>query len=641
MGERRIEENELGGKTLRAFMGQLLRDLRALERMIDEGLIEEHVRRIGAEQEMFLVDSRLRPATVAMELLEAIDDPHFTTELGLFNLEANLDPQDFGGECLRAMEKQVETLLDRAREAASEINTEILLTGILPTLGKSDLGLGNMTPLPRYRALNRALTNLRGGTYEFFIKGLDELIVKHDSVMLEACNASFQVHFQVGAREFPHLYNIAQTVAAPVLAISCNSPLLFGRRLWRETRIALFQQAVDTRSAGHDLRDRSPRVSFGNRWVRDSVLELYQEDISRFRALVGTDGYRDPVALLDQGEIPDLKALRLHTGTVYRWNRACYGISHGKPHLRIENRVLPAGPTVLDEMANAAFWFGLIIWLADQYEDITRLMRFEDAKMNFLSAARYGIEAQFNWFEGKPVTATDLVLERLLPMAREGLESRGIVPADIDRYMGVVEQRVGARTCGSRWAMESLDSMREKGSQGEWLNALTAGMLTRQKTGRPVADWEPCRLEEGGDWHRNVTRVEQCMTTDLFTVQEDESLDLVASLMEWERIRHVPVEDREGCLVGLVSYRSLLRIMARGAYAEEGGRMAVSTVMHKDPISVTPDTSTLHAIELMRKQGVGCLPVVKDRRLVGMITERDFMNVASELLTRALHEDAE
>ncbi len=639
MGETKIEDTELSGEALRTFMAQLLRDLRALERIIDEGKIEEHVRRIGAEQEMFLVDSSWQPAPVAMELLKEIDDPHFTTELGLFNLEANLDPHEFGGDCLRQMENQLETLLAHARKAAARMDTQLLLTGILPTLEKSDLDIKNMTPLPRYKALNRALTGLRGGTYEFFIKGLDELIVKHDSVMLEACNASFQVHFQVGAKEFPHLYNISQAVAAPVLAMSCNSPLLFGRQLWRETRIALFQQAVDTRSTGHDLRERTPRVSFGNRWVKESVLELFQEDIARFRALVGTEGDEDSMATLDEGKVPELKALRLHNGTVYRWNRACYGISGGKPHLRIENRVLPAGPTVLDEVANATFWFGLITWLAHEYDDITELMEFEDAKMNFLSAARYGVEAQFNWFGGEPVSATDLVLEKLLPMAREGLQTRGIDKADVDRYLDVVEQRVGARTCGARWIVKSLNSMRGKGSSGERLNALTAGMLSRQQEGKPVADWDLCELREGGDWHRSVTRVEQCMTTDMFTVQQDDALDGVASLMVWERIRHVPVEDSAGFLVGLVGYRSLLRLMARGSYVEKGVRTAVSAVMNPAPKTVSPKTSTLEAIDLMREHKIGCLPVVKDRRLVGMITERDFMDVASELLRKQIQLD--
>ena len=220
----------------------------------------------------------------------------------------------------------------------------------------ADLGLENMTPHPRYYALNEAMGALRDGAYELYIKGLDELLLKHDSVMLEACNASFQIHFQSDADEFPNLYNIAQVVAAPVLAAATNSPLLFGRRLWRETRIALFQQSVDTRSSMDFLRERSPRVTFGRDWVQRSVVEVFQEDISRFRALVTGEIEEDSLEQLAAGKIPRLRALCLHNGTVYRWNRACYGLTDGKPHLRIENRVLPSGPTVTDEVANAVLF---------------------------------------------------------------------------------------------------------------------------------------------------------------------------------------------------------------------------------------------------------------------------------------------
>jgi CBS domain-containing protein len=623
---------ELEGEQRRIFMRRLLDDVRALEQILEEGLIEEGVRRIGAEQEMFLIDRNWRPANAAVDLLDRLDDPHFTTELGLFNLELNLDPQIFGGDCLRRMELQLNELLEKLRRVADEVGVGIVLAGILPTLRKSDLGLENMTPKPRYAALNRAMSALRGGAYEFHIKGLDELLVKHDSLMLEACNASFQVHFQVGGAEFPNLYNISQLVAAPVLAAGVNSPLLFGRQLWRETRIALFQQAVDTRSSIHFLRERHPRVSFGKSWVRKSVLEIFQEDVSRFRTLVATDLGEDPIAALRDGRVPRLDALQLHNGTVYRWNRACYGLLEGKPHLRIENRVLPSGPTVVDEVANAAFWFGLISGLSHKFDDITKVMEFEDAKMNFNSAARLGLGAQLSWFDGETLPAANLICDHLVPLARDGLERRGIAAEDVDRYLGVIERRVAGYRTGAQWIVNSLAGMRSRGTMGERLNALTAATVSRQKAEQPVSEWELAKLEEAGGWKRNFLLVEQYMSTDLFTVGEDESLDLVASLMEWERIRHVPVEDHNHRLVGLISYRSLLRLMARGMLKEGGKLIAVSEVMKKEPVTVSPEATTLEAINLMRQHGVGCLPVVKDEKLVGIITERDLMNVAAELL---------
>lgn len=495
-----------------------------------------------------------------------------------------------------------------------------------------------MTPIERYFALNRAMSRMRGGAYEFRIKGIDELIVNHDSVMVEACNASFQVHFQVGAEEFANLYNIAQFITGPILAVAANSPLLFGRRLWRETRIAVFRQSVDTRSTNQHLRERSPRVTFGRSWVRNSVIELFQEDISRFRALLGVEDDEDPFASLERGQTPRLKSLRLHNGTVYRWNRACYGLTDGKPHLRIENRVLPAGPTPIDQVANAALWFGMISAMAAEHEDLAGEVEFDVAKGNFFAAAQHGLAAQFTWLDGKVYPARELLLERLIPDARQGLATAGIDQADIDRYLGIIERRVEAGVTGADWLLGSLGSMKDKGTAGERLNALTAATLARQKEGRPIAEWEPARLEEAGGWKFNYLRVEQFMVTDLFTVQEDELIDLVANLMEWERIRHVPVEDPQHRLVGLVSYRNLLRVLAQGRGGGDQSTIAVSEVMKKDPVTVAPEANTLEAIALMRRHKIGCLPVVKDGRLVGLVTDHEFMDIAAELLEQKLRE---
>ncbi|MEZ5314421.1 MAG: glutamate-cysteine ligase family protein [Thermoanaerobaculia bacterium] len=259
MGEQEVKE--LNSESLRGFTRRLIGDLQALETMLRSGAIETGVRRIGAEQELFLVDRAFNPAPLAMEMIERLGDHHFTTELARFNLEFNTDPLDFGGDCLRRMEQQLTGFLAQAREAAHSLGADVVMAGILPTLDISDLTLENMTPKPRYFALNEAMRRLRGSAYEFYIKGTDELIIRHESVMVEACNASFQAHFQVGPEEFSSLYNLTQAVAAPVLAAACNSPMLFGRRLWRETRIALFQQSVDHRAAGLHMREQERRAS--------------------------------------------------------------------------------------------------------------------------------------------------------------------------------------------------------------------------------------------------------------------------------------------------------------------------------------------------------------------------------------------
>lgn len=634
MGDQKVV-SAADGDRRRNFMRLLLNDLRALEQMMSDGMIERDVRRIGAEQELFLCDPNWRPASAATEVLDAIDDPAFTTELGQFNLELNLDPLTFGGSCLGDLERALDEKLARLDEVTEGMGLRVVLSGILPTLRQSDLTLDNMTPRPRYRALNDAMSSLRGGAYEFHIRGLHELLLKHDSVMLEACNASFQVHFQIGVDESVDLYNIAQVVAAPVLAAACNSPVLFGRQLWRETRIALFQQAVDTRSSMDFLRERSPRVTFGNDWVHSSLVELFQEDVTRFRALVLGDVSDDSLEQLSRGEVPKLRALGLHNGTVYRWNRACYGLTDGKPHLRLENRVLPAGPTVADEVANAAFWFGTISGLFNKYRDITQLISFEDAKLNFTAGARLGLGAQLNWLQGETLPAATVICDRLLPLAQEGLAQAGIDSADIERYLAIVERRVSSHRTGAQWVVGSLAGMRGQGTTGEQMTALTAAMWARSRERNPVSEWAPARLEESGGWKHNFIKVEQYMSTDLFTVGADESLDLVASLMEWKRIRYVPVEDHQHKLVGLVTYRALIKLIGRGL---DSAQVPVTEVMITHPHTIEPEASTLAAIAMMRDKRIGCLPVVKGERLVGVITERDLMNVAAELLKEQLEE---
>lgn len=624
---------------LRLFMKSLLNDVRALERMIEEGMIERGVRRIGAEQELFLVHPKgFAPAPVAEEVLKGLDERYFTPEVGKFNVEFNVEPLLFGGRCLSQMEEVFNNRLEAVRSSARELGYDVAMTGILPTIRKSDLGIENMMPKPRYYALNAAIRRLRGGEFDLRIAGTDELILRHESVMLESCNTSCQAHFQVGPEEFAELYNLAQVVTAPVLAAATNSPLLFGRRLWKETRIALFQQAVDTRAPGHDLRERFARVSFGSNWVRESVLEIYREDITRFRAMIGIDIDEDPFEVLEKGGIPKLKALSLHNGTIYRWNRACYGVLEGKPGLRIEFRALPAGPTVLDQIANMAFWFGLMSALSRTYPDVRHVMDFDTAKRNFIDAARAGLRANFVWFDGRSRPARELILRELLPIAREGLLVAKIDKRDISRYLDVIEERVRQDKTGSQWILDSLSTMNTNAKQGEKLSALVAATMTRQATGAPVHTWDLARLEEAGGWESNYQRVEQYMSTDLFTVHEDEVIDLVANVMDWKHVRHIPVEDEDHRLVGIVSYRNLLRLLARDMPLSKEQPIPVKEVMQRDPITASPETSTLDAIEMMRTHKVACLPICVEGKLVGIVTENDFLRVAGDLLTERLRE---
>lgn len=630
-----VEQAEHGGASRRAFVRAMLADLHALERMLAEKRFETGVRRVGAELEMFLTDTAFEPAPASLKMIEKLCDPHFTTELGLFQLEMNADPQTLGGDGFARMEKQLQDLVDRTRKAAEELGLHALLMGILPTIRKAHLGMESMVPSPRYLALSKAVAELRGSEFEISIKGLDELVVGHDSVMVEACNSSFQVHIQVDPEDFAAQYNLAQVLAGPLLSVSANSPLLFGKRLWAETRIALFQQSVDTRSKTLHQRNAAPRVSFGTQFVKDSIVEIFREDIKRHRTLVGTDFDEDPQAVLNRGEAPQLKALRLHNGTVYRWNRACYGIIDGKPHLRIENRVMPAGPSVIDQVANAAFWCGVMVELGATIPDITKHIDFDHAQANFFSAAREGIGATLTWLDGEEMPAPKLIQERLLPLAEAGLRRRKVDEADIKKYLSVVEKRARTGKTGARWLLTSLHGMKDKGNTAERLHALVAATLERQGSQQPVTEWAPAQLDEARSPRHPYEHVEQCMTTDLATVHPDDAVDLVASLMSWDKIRYVLVEDKDHNLLGVVSSRSVLRFL-NGASGKDA---AVSEIMKQQVITVSPKTTSLEAIGLMRQHRVGCLPVVDRGRLVGIVTEENFLRIAGELLEMKLRQE--
>ena len=634
MGEQNVKLND-DETTHQAFMKSLITEVHALEKMLDSGLIESGVRRIGAEQEMFLIDKAHKPALKAMEILDVIDDERFTHELGLFNLEANLAPHKLGANCLSLMEAEAQELYKKARVTAGRFDCDIALVGILPTLTKDNLGLESMVPTSRYYALNDAIRALRGDEFEFTINGIDQLAVKHDNVMLEACNTSFQVHFQVSPENFAKNYNIAQVVTAPLLAAAVNSPILLGKRLWHETRIAVFEYSIDTRSKIQQERGLKPRVHFGDRWLEDSVTEIFKEDIARFRIVLTTETEEDPIGMIEQGIMPSLNALRLHNGTVYRWNRPCYGVHNNVPHLRIENRVIPAGPTVLDEVANAAFFYGMMAGMTEQVEDIREHLTFADVKANFLAAARDGIRAQMNWFNDTHLPAKQLVLEQLLPLAREGLQEAGIDQDDIDKYLGVVRDRVSMRRTGSRWALESLESMNESGTLDQRLRCIVSSMVDQQSTGKPICQWELAEYCAKQDWRDSYRTVGQFMATDLFTVRPDDIVDFAATLMDWRHVRHVPVENETGELVGLVSHRALLRLVAQGRVGKEH-QVTVGEIMNREPITVHADTPTVDAIRLMREKKLACLPVTRNDKLVGIVTEHDLIVVASYVLESQL-----
>ncbi|MDR8392830.1 glutamate-cysteine ligase family protein [Aliifodinibius sp. S!AR15-10] len=640
MGEERVKLADSQEET-QHFMKNVLKDLHALEKMLQGDWFEKDPLRIGAEQELCLVDRQAKASPTSMEVLEKLEDKDaFTTEFAKFNLEINLEPLEFTGKCLSQMEENLSKRVETVRKAAQDLNSDVILTGILPTIRKADVDLKNMTPLQRYRALCQAINKMRGEEYDLRIQGTDELLMKFDSPLLEACNTGFQVHLQVTPENFVQKYNVAQAITAPVLACSVGSPILFGKRLWSETRIALFQQSVDTRQVGDHLRDSSPRVTFGNEWVSNGILDIFREDTARYRVLLSSEIEEDVDQKMAEGTPPMLAALQVHNGTVYRWNRPCYGISEGKAHLRIENRVFPSGPTVTDEVANSAFWLGLMNKLEDYYPDIPEVMDFDQAKMNFVAASKMGLDTNFRWFNDKRVSAADLITEELLPIAREGLEKANIRKSDIDTYLDIIEERVVSGQTFSHWMTENYASLLKQNSSKELsLAAMTTAMIKYQKKGEPVHQWGRARMDDLEHWEPSSLLVEEFMTTDLFTVQKDDILEFTADLIEWRRIRYVPVEDDKKHLVGLVTMRMIFREYNSALHHDEELHTTVEEIMIKNPITIHPEASIIEAMDIMESQKIGCLPVVKNNRLVGIITETNYMTITGRLL-RVVHANA-
>ena len=624
---------------MQGFIRALLRDVRALSYMLDHEWFETDTIRIGAEQEMCLVNKHtLKPAMIAVQALKKLKDyPWCGTEIAQFNLENNLSPQVFSGNCFSRLHEENEMQLEIIRKTVRRMGAKVVLTGILPTLRKFDLDLKNLTPKERYLALIEAINQQNPKKdYELRLMGIDEISVKHDSPLLEACNTSYQVHLQVTPDNFVPMYNIAQALAAPVMGMAANSPIVFGRRLWHESRIALFQQALDTRSTTDHMRQRSPRVNFGNGWLEKSILEIYREDIARFRVLLGTEIDEDSLALLAEGKVPKLKALQVHNSTVYRWNRPCYGISdNGQPHLRIENRVLPAGPTVLDQVANAAFWLGSVVGMAKRYPDIRQEIGWADVRDNFVKAARFGIYTKLTWLGNKKIGCCELIEKELLPIAREGLESQGVDTADIDKYLGVIADRAAAQTNGARWQLRAYTQLMTEVNRDEALSILTSCIIKHQTTGKPVHEWELPTPQDLEDYVPAGLKVEEFMETDLFTVYEEDTLELVTDILNWRRLRYIPVENNDGRLVGLITSRVLLRHYSSSERLDKNEVKIVRDVMIKKPWTIGPRATIVEAMDIMRDNKLGCLPVVSDGGdLVGIITEMDFLRVSGRLIAR-------
>ncbi|MFG2141558.1 glutamate-cysteine ligase family protein [Streptomyces sp. NPDC048650] len=450
---------------------------------------------IGLEIELNLAGADGLPRMLNSQVLERIASHDFQTELAQCNLEANITPHPLSGRVLDQLAEELRTGLAYADRKAREVAARIVMIGILPTLTAADLTATNLSAVDRYMLLNDQMRAARGEDFAIDIQGVERLVSRSASIAPEAACTSVQLHLQVTPGRFAAVWNAAQAIAAVQVAVGANSPFLFGRELWRESRPPVFQQSTDTRAPELQAQGVRPRTWFGERWV-DSAYDLFEENLRYFPPLLPICGPQEPLRMLDEGEVPDLSELVLHNGTVYRWNRPVYAVVDGVPHLRVENRVLPAGPTVADVIANTAFYYGLVRALAEEPRPLWTRLPFAAASANFDTACRYGIDASLQWPRSgraggiAEIPAVRLVRQELLPLAAAGLDAWGVEPADRDLYLGIIEERCARRVNGASWQAAAYHhALRQGLDRDAALTAMTCRYSELMHTGEPVHTW--------------------------------------------------------------------------------------------------------------------------------------------------------
>ena len=458
------------------FGERLHAETRLLGQWFNDRAFSGRVPVCGLELEAWLIDRWGKPAPLNQLFLEKMDDKLVVPELARFNVELNVHPHALRGTALNKLYQGLQQTWERSQTVAGELDTRLVMVGILPSVEQKHLSLANMSEQKRYRALNQQVLRLRDGEPLMLdIHGREHLNVLHNDVMLESAATSLQLHLKVGVDDAVRYYNAAQIVSAPLVAAASNSPYLFGKDLWEETRIPLFEQSVEVGGFAGARRGPVRRVSFGTGYAKESLFECFVENEEHFPVLLPIE-FDEPIS--------EMRHLRLHNGTIWRWNRPLIGYDDdGTPHLRIEHRVLPAGPTVVDCVANAAFFYGLVQALASGETPPETQLPFATARDNFYAVARDGLDAQIIWLDGRKLSVQTLLLDQLIPQARYGLGLLDIEPADRDLYLGIVKARVRNACTGSAWQRAWVTR------HGRDMRALTQAYYERQQSDEPVHGW--------------------------------------------------------------------------------------------------------------------------------------------------------
>ena len=486
-----VDKTEFTRQDRQLYRQKVRSCLDVFARMLSESKFDFDRPMTGLEIEFNLIDDAQDPAMRNSDVLHAIENPDFQTELGQFNIEINVPPRGLAGESMAELESDLRDDLNEAERRSRGAGAHIVMIGILPTLTHAHLSVDSLSANPRYALLNEQIFAARGEDLHISIDGPDQLSTYADTIAPEAACTSVQFHLQTSPSTYADNWNAAQCIAGVQLALGANSPFLFGKELWRETRIALFEQSTDTRPDELKAQGVRPRVWFGERWIT-SIFDQFEENVSYFPSLLPITDDEDPAAVLDAGGVPSLAELRMHNGTVYRWNRPVYDVYNGQPHVRVENRVLPAGPTVIDILANGAFYYGLLRVLAEEERPIWSRMSFPAAQDNFYAGARLGINAKIYWPGLGEVPAGELVLRRLLPMAYEGLDRWGMAPAIRDRLLGIIEQRCLAHLNGAEWQarmFHRIDEDRQPADRQDSLREMLRRYVEYMHSNEPVHTW--------------------------------------------------------------------------------------------------------------------------------------------------------
>jgi len=495
--------DEVTGAALRhwdhpAYTARLQAGRAALAQLLTDQRLDRDRPMTGLELELDLVEPNGDPAFANDSVLEHLhtsgDEEALygaQHELGAFNIELNLPPRLLDGAGISWYESDLAAVLAEVREAGGKAGVHICPIGTMPTLYPDHMSVDALSRTKRYRILNDEIMAQRGDDLHIDIKGAESVDLTSSTIAPESANTSVQFHLQVSPEDFSRYWNAAQAIAGIQVAMGANSPYLFGRQLWAETRVILFEQGTDTRRANQRAAGAKPRAWFGERWI-DGVLELFDENYRHFAPLLPLCDDEDPDAVMAVGGVPNLQELRYHNGTVYRWNRPVYDVHRGRPHVRVENRVVAAGPTAVDICANMALFYGLVVHFANAEVPLSERMDFAQAAANFRSAARHGIQADQVWPGRGLVSARRLVLEDLLPAAVEGLAALGVSGRDADRYLGVIEARCRRGVNGSSWqvARVQVAEHRQRLERRDALRAMVLDYAARSADGRPVHEWE-------------------------------------------------------------------------------------------------------------------------------------------------------